>query len=101
MGKTQVPSRAPDFQPVSWARRQLDQIEQFGILKRGWDSYEAEPPNDCAKRLAREAIHIVESMEFPPDRVAPSVDGGIALTWSRDGRYANIELFNTGEVMIA
>lgn len=38
-------------------------------------------------------------MEFPPDRVAASAEGGIALVWSREGKYANMEFFNSGAVL--
>jgi len=38
-------------------------------------------------------------MDFPPDRVAASVEGGIALAWRTGDRDANIEFFNTGEVL--
>lgn len=85
----------------AWVRQELERIDGFGSLARGWDSYSAEPPNRTARVWAREAINILDSMEFPPDRVAPSVDGGIALTWSREGKYANIEVFNSGEVITA
>ena len=91
--------RPREYRP--WVAEEVNRVDSFGSLAKGWDSYSAEPPNDLSRLWARAAIYYLDSMEFPPDRIAPSVEGGIAITWNRDGRYANIELFNSGELLAA
>jgi len=38
---------------------------------------------------------------FPPSRIAPSVDGGVVVSFLRDDVRANIEFFDSGEIAAA
>lgn len=86
---------------TAWVDHHLERIDSWSKLPIGWDSYEAEPPSEIARRLAAQAIRLLDELEFRPNRVAASVEGGIAFTWRMPGKYADVEFFNTGEVLTA
>ena len=88
-----------DSEGPAWRQETLARLDSFGRLVPGWDSYQAPPPNARARFNAAAALDDLSSMDFPPHRVAPSVEGGIALSWRKGDRDANIEFFNTGEVL--
>ncbi|MDQ2731987.1 MAG: hypothetical protein M3Y56_10035 [Armatimonadota bacterium] len=70
-------------------------------MEIGWDSYDAPPPNATARYWAEQMLHLLSEVQFRPDRVAPSVEGGVAIAWRRGSKNANIEFFNSGEILIA
>lgn len=80
---------------------QLSRLDSFRSLQTGWDSYEAEPPNETALENARQVLLLfIESESSLPIRVAPSAEGGVALIFSKgDSKYADIECFNDGEIL--
>ncbi len=79
----------------------LSKLESFRNLRPGWDSYEAEPPNETALENARQVLlFLMDSESSLPVLVAPSAEGGVALVFARDSsKYADIECFNDGEVL--
>jgi hypothetical protein len=83
----------------AWRREALDRLDSLGRLETGWDSYQAPPPNAQARFNTSCALVDLALLDFPPHRVAPSVEGGIALAWRVGDKDANIEFFNTGEVL--
>ena len=81
---------------------QLSRLDSFRSLQTGWDSYEAEPPNETALENARQVLLLfMESESSLPVRVAPSAEGGVALIFSKgdSSKYADIECFNDGEIL--
>lgn len=48
-----------------------------------------------AEQIAREVAHVLPF----PRRMVRSAEGGWALVWNVPGRYADIEVFDTGEVL--
>lgn len=78
-----------------------DRLESTSALGPGWDTYGAEPPNEVARSLARTILSRLEGLSFPPTRVMPSVEGGIAFSFVQDDNRADIEVYNTGEIAAA
>jgi hypothetical protein len=81
---------------------QWEKLESFRNLQHGWDSYEAEPPNEVAMANARRVLHILwSSGTVPPIRtISPSVEGGIGIVFAGShNRYADIECFNDGDIL--
>ena len=37
--------------------------------------------------------------DFKPSSIDPSVEGGVCLSFQKDGRYGDIECFNSGEIL--
>lgn len=73
-------------------------LSELSTLEVGWDSYDAEPPNQIAIDWCRVALDYLTSINQLPDRILPSVENGCAIIWRRPGIYADIEFFNTGEI---
>jgi hypothetical protein len=74
--------------------RLVEQINEFSKLEKGWDSHKASPPSSIAIETA---IYIVRNFTIKPIRVAPSVVGGIGMTFLPD-REIYIEIQNNGEI---
>lgn len=58
----------------------------------------AESPNLLSRKLA-ECILLDTSQLAIPSRVAASITGGIAIFFYSGDKYADIECFNTGEIL--
>jgi hypothetical protein len=77
----------------------MDQVEKLAGLSPGWDTYDAEPPNQSAISLAKKTLGLLEEMQFVPYQVGPSVEGGVGIVFFNDGKYADIEFLNSGTVL--
>lgn len=59
-----------------------------------------EQPIWRARENARAVLLHLDALRFWPDRIAASADGGIAFVFEIPGRYADIECFNDGSIML-
>lgn len=84
---------------AGWLDQAKARIESFEWLAPGWDGENAQPPNAPARFQAVQALSTLHNLAFAPDAIAPSVEDGVSFAWSRGDRYANIEFFNTGEIV--
>jgi hypothetical protein len=88
-----------------YVRAKIAQIElqnrlgQLSALRANWDTYGSEPPS--AKAVAAAAAIAKAFIEFGliPDAVGPSAEGGVAICFVRNQKYADIECFNSGETL--
>jgi len=71
------------------------------LLRRGWDSYDADPPTPGARRAALAFCRAACSLDRPPDRVNPSVAGGVGVTFAAGPRQAYVEFANRGAAILA
>src|SRR2546422_189828 len=76
------------------------QIDQLRSLRRGWNTYGAEPPNDTAFELTDRILSAANRLRIDVTRVVPSADGGLGVCFVRGGRYAHIEASNEGELTL-
>jgi hypothetical protein len=76
-------------------------LNAAALLRHGWDSYAADPPNDKAYGLALTVLDELEVSHLPPTRLMPSVEGGIGLSFVEGDDRAYLELCNTGEIIVA
>jgi len=82
----------------SQARESLNSAR---ALKPDWADHLADRPNEAACSLASRVLDKLEANFLPPTRLMPSVEGGIALSFVEEERRAEIEVYNTGEVIAA
>jgi len=82
-----------------WFAEAQDGLDSLRDIPEGWDGHSAEAPNDTALAKTRRVLDILQSIGFRPDRIAPSAEGGIMLSFYVGRRYGDIEMFNTGEVL--
>jgi hypothetical protein len=74
----------------------LAQIKELQQLQPDWDSYAAPAPTIAALRLADQSVRRALEMKNLPSMIAPSAEGGVALSWDRGERHAYIEFDNDG-----
>ena len=70
-------------------------------LTPDWDSYGADAPNALARDLAAKVLTRLEQASMPPALLIPSAEGGIAISFVEGMNRAEIEVYNTGEIMAA
>lgn len=70
-------------------------------LKKGWDSYDADPPTNGAVQGAKDFILASVWLPLPIVTVNPSVVGGIGITYERGKRTVYVEFRNTGSCHVA
>lgn len=74
---------------------------RLASLQAGWDTYNAEPPNETSRAYAERLLAVLELSSLIPARVLPSAEGGIALTFVASRKRAEIEVYNSGEMVAA
>ncbi len=79
---------------------QDQQIRQLRGLQKGWDSYDAEPPNDTAFALIDRVLGAAQEQRIVITRIVPSAEGGIGACFVAGSRYAHIEASNDGELTL-
>ncbi len=84
---------------IAWLREASEKLQSLLHLSRGWDSYEADPPNQSAIHRAEQVLTAVNSTPYRPDRIAPSIEGGVVFSFRRGDRYGDIECDNDGEMV--
>jgi hypothetical protein len=73
-------------------------VLNLSVLKEGWDSYEAPPPNRAAIRKALHILNLLDGPDLLNVRILPSAEGGVGICFVRGDRYADLECSNDGEV---
>jgi hypothetical protein len=66
-----------------------------------WEDLGAEPPNDEARVIAKSLLVCTYASGLEPTVVTASSDSGIAICFKKNGVYADLECFNSGEIASA
>jgi hypothetical protein len=74
-------------------------IDQLSQLPKDWDTYGAMPPNAFAAGWAKRAVRMAEKLKLTPLAVIPSAESGIGIAFRRGELYADLEIFNSGEIL--
>lgn len=88
-----------------YIRRRISQVEIEKKLKEllslpfDWDSYGSERPSSSAIAAAGTIAQSFIDFGLIPDAITPSSEGGVAICFVRNQRYADVECFNSGEVL--
>ena len=70
-----------------WKKRfEVAQRDVAGLssLRHGWDTYDAEPPNELARKAANDILNALEQEAMPPSRLLPSREGGITISFAEE-----------------
>jgi hypothetical protein len=78
----------------------MQRLRELSKLGPGWDDYGAASPNGQAMLNAEDILNRLYDANLSPSRMAPSVEEGIALSFSRADRYAVIECSNEGSIVV-
>jgi hypothetical protein len=76
-----------------------NKLRKLSQLTNNWDSYGSEAPSAAAVSSALEIGTIFIKLGLVPDVAVPSSEGGIALCFMRNKKYADVELFNSGSII--
>lgn len=98
-GHASAPQAADGAGAGTWVDEMAYRIDEFSQLAAGWDGLHAEAPSALARQRALRTLFAAELADYRPVRVAPSVEGGIALSWRHDNRIGDIECFNDGTIL--
>lgn len=85
----------------AWSNAFLKELLSLGELPHGWDGFGAEPPGQEAIGLAEQVLGALAEAHLRPSRIGASVEGGVTIAFLRSGKYADVECFNTGEMLAA
>ena len=81
-----------------WLDDEIRNLKGLTALELDWNTYGAPAPNKIAVENATNALRLFSKVDVRPDRVAPSAEGGIAISFFEGERYSDIECFNSGEI---
>lgn len=75
-------------------------LHELQSLEEGWDSYGASAPQPRAIEAASMVLKHLQELQFLPDRVLASADGGVAIAFiSNTKNRAVAEFLNSGEII--
>jgi hypothetical protein len=74
-------------------------LRKLACLPSNWDSYGSEAPSAAAISSALEVGFLFIKLGLTPDVTVPSSEGGIALCFMRNNKYADVEFFNSGSII--
>ena len=76
-----------------------DRLNRLANLPANWDGYGSDAPSRVAVHSAIAIATAFINFGLIPDAVTPSPEGGIALCFVGNNKYADIECFNSGETL--
>jgi hypothetical protein len=76
-----------------------NELRKLARLSNNWDSYGGEPPSEAAISSALDIGTAFIKLGLTPDVAVPSSEGGIALCFVRNEKYADVEFFNSGSII--
>lgn len=88
-------------QPISSsiAANHFTQLNALSHLPSNWNSYGADTPNRGAIAAAESVLLHAYEIGLLPASVDPSAENGVVISFKRSARYADVECFNSGEIL--
>jgi hypothetical protein len=83
---------------ASWLPSVRRDLAGLGLTPE-WPAESVAVPGDRARRAAECSLGRLADSGLRPDRVFPSLDGGVALAFAAGDRYAEVEFLDSGEVL--
>lgn len=75
-----------------------EKIRGFGQLRKGWDSYSADPSSCIAVSAALSLLDELENADVVPEWVAPTGDSSILMRYKTGDVCFNWEFHSDGDV---
>lgn len=81
----------------------LNMLDNFLVhpktLKPNFNTYDAEPPNECALEWKKITIDLLLEQKLYPVHIAASAENGVGIVILNNTKYyCDIEFFNGGEI---
>jgi hypothetical protein len=87
------------YQRPDWYVAAEEKFKSLASLPAGWNSYGAEPPSANAIASARSVVEQLAILGIQPTKVGASAQDGVIVCISSGIRYADVECYNTGEIV--
>lgn len=71
-------------------------LSELAKLERNWDSYGADPIGEGAIQAVRIVASVLETLTVIPPQIMPTVNGGLAIEYSRGKMEFSIEFDSDG-----
>jgi|GEM_PF-2015548 len=84
-----------------WLSKFLQEVTELGSLSDYEATTGVAAPNQVSIRNARSILSVLAKIDLCPSRIGPSSDEGICISFNSRDRYADIESFNSGDIMAA
>ncbi len=95
------PSHEADAGEVDWLPKAWVKIDRLAQLGQDWNSYGAQPPSALTVELAKRAAELFHESARRPKKLIAMADGGISIRLREASRRVRIELYNSGEIVLA
>lgn len=82
-----------------WYADGIKKLSVLQNLEASYDGYGTRPPNAIAAEYADSVLSALADLDFEPSAIDPSSDEGICISFRNHNLYADVECFNTGEVL--
>ena len=92
--------RPPDILQNEWKKLQ-DQLEQLRTLSDNWNGLGSEAPNGLALWNAQTIFDVLHEVGMVPYQIAASAEEGVSFSFVKDEKYALIECYNDGDILVA
>jgi hypothetical protein len=100
--KTSIPADKIPFlhrTKTSWVLKAKEEIESLTSLPDDWNGYNSKCPNTKAATFATLLLDEAFKLNLQPNRISPSAEGGIAISYFNQNKYADIECLNNGKIL--
>lgn len=74
-------------------------LQQISNVKPNWDTYGGDAPTSDSIRNAKAIIGKAIVQGLLPSAILPSAEGGVAVCFATQLKYADIECLNSGEIL--
>ncbi len=78
----------------------IDHIKKLMNLKKDWDSYGSDPPNEISYNNSLIIIDALVKLDLIPTNISPSVEGGICFSFINNRKHSDIECDNEGDIIV-
>lgn|GEM_PF-4115244 len=83
---------------ASWLPEARQRLATLGLPPE-WSEESVEAPSLRASKSADYALRLLAELGLEPPHLLPSLEGGVSIAFNLEGRYADIQLLNGGEIV--
>jgi hypothetical protein len=91
-------TKNPTAPSPAWLPSVRSDLAALGLTPE-WPCESVAVPGARARRLAECSLGRLADFGLRPDRIFPSLDGGVTLAFGAGDRYAEVEFLDSGEVL--
>jgi hypothetical protein len=95
---TQPLKGSPIHPTAPWLPEIRRDLASLGLSPE-WPEDSVAGPGSRSRRSADCALRLLAELDLRPDRLRPSLDGGVSLAFATRDRYAEVEFLDSGEVV--